>query len=152
MKRAARRGLCALGVCLGLCVGSGPSSAAQCTVSTTGLAFGAYAPLSTAPNDSNGSVRITCDEVTSYTISIAAGVSGSFDRAMASGTYRLSYNVFTEPNRAIVWGDGTGGSARVVGSATSNIAATVPLYGRIPARQNVRAGSYADTLIVTVEY
>jgi spore coat protein U-like protein len=121
-------------------------------VSTTGLAFGAYAPFSSVPNDSNGSVRITCDEVTSYSIAIAAGVSGSFDRAMASETYRLSYNVFTEPNRAIVWGDGAGGSARVFGSVAANIAATVPLYGRIPARQNVRAGGYADALIVTVDY
>ncbi|MET3441077.1 spore coat protein U-like protein [Variovorax paradoxus] len=148
MKRAARR-LCTLGVCLGLYVGAGPSNAAQCTVSTTGLAFGAYAPFSTAPNNSNGSVQITCDAVASYSIALATGGSGSFDRAMASGTYRLKYNVFTEPSRTIVWGDGTGGSSSVTGSGT---AATIPLFGRIPARQNVGVGSYTDTLIVTVSY
>jgi spore coat protein U-like protein len=27
-----------------------------------------------------------------------------------------------------------------------------PVYGRIPATQNVQAGSYADTIIVTLTY
>jgi spore coat protein U-like protein len=138
-----------LWVFLSLLAGATSSDAAQCTVSTTSVAFGAYDPFSAAPRDSNGSVQITCDAVTSYTIALSAGNSGSLDRAMAAGAYRLSYNLFTEATRTIVWGDGSGGSARVSGSGT---AATIPVYGRIPARQNVHAGSYTDMLVMTVTY
>jgi spore coat protein U-like protein len=40
-------------------------------------------------------------------------------------------------------------SARVNGSG---LGATHVVYGRVPARQNVRAGSYADTLVVTLDF
>ena len=149
MRRAAHRRWFSLGFVLCLHIGATSSHAAQCTVSTTGLAFGAYDQFSTLPNDSNGSVQITCDAVIGYTVAVNAGVSGSLNRAMAFGAYRLNYNLFTESTRTVVWGDGSAGSARVSGSGTS---AVIPLYGRIPARQNVPAGSYADTLIVTVNY
>ena len=48
----------------------------------------------------------------------------------------LAYNLYREASRSIIWGDGTGGSA--VGSGTG---ATHTVYGRIPSRQNVYAGS-----------
>jgi spore coat protein U-like protein len=149
MRRATPRWLRGLGVFLGLLAGGASSHAAQCTVSTTSVAFGAYDPFSTAPKDSNGSVQITCDVVTGYTIALNAGTSGSLNRAMASGAYRLNYNLFTEATGTIVWGDGSGAGTLVSGSGT---AATIPVYGRVPARQNVRAGSYVDTLIMTVTY
>ncbi|GGX19816.1 hypothetical protein GCM10007242_28420 [Pigmentiphaga litoralis] len=149
MKRITCRWLHGTAVLVGLLGAGAPSDAAQCTASASSIAFGAYDPFSAVPLDSNGSVQITCDVVTSYMIALNAGASSSLDRAMVFGAYRLNYNLYTEATRTVVWGDGSGGSASVSGSGT---AVTFPVYGRIPARQNVHAGSYADTLIVTVTY
>ena len=54
-------------------------------------------------------------------------------------------------------GDGTGGSQ--TGGATLSLTpgnptqtSTSTIYGRIPASQDVAAGAYADTIVVTITY
>lgn len=140
-----------------LCVGVGLlavftlTDAAPCTLSATPVGFGAYDTFSISPKDSTGTVTVSCDTGVAYTVAISAGGSGSIsNREMSFETNRLAYNLFTEPTHTIVWGDITGGTL-VNGTGTgSNQIHTV--YGRVPARQNVRAGTYADSLIVTVEF
>jgi spore coat protein U-like protein len=138
-----------------LCVGAGSlaictfAGAAQCTVSTTSVAFGAYDAFSNSPADITGTVTVSCDASATYSMAIDTGGSGSFNRKMSSGVNQLAYNVFTESTRNVVWGDGTGGTSRMSGSGTGG---NHIVYGRVPARQNVRSGNYADSLIVTVEF
>ena len=69
---------------------------------------------------------------------------------MSSGTNTLNYNLYTAASREFVWEDATTSRATVSGSGTGTSTNHV-VYGRIPARQNIRAGSYSDTvnLIVT---
>jgi spore coat protein U-like protein len=122
---------------------------AQCTVATNSVAFGAYDTFAVSAADSTGSVAVTCDVAASYSLAIGAGGSGTFSREMASGGNRLAYGLFTDATRSVVWGDGTGATARVNGSG---LGATHIVYGRVPARQNVRVGSYADALVVTVDF
>jgi spore coat protein U-like protein len=118
-------------------------------VSVVNVAFGAYDVFNNSDTDSTGTVKVTCDASTSYTISISTG-SGTFaSRAMTNGSYQLNYNLFTDPHRLTIWGDGTGGTATV---AATDSGATYTVYGMIPALQNVHAGGYFDTLTVTVTY
>ena len=53
----------------------------------------------------------------------------------------------------MIWGNGTGGTSFY---ATANIPnnrdVSVPVYARVPAGQDVRAGSYADNVSVTVNF
>jgi spore coat protein U-like protein len=54
-----------------------------------------------------------------------------------------------------VWGDATGGTAKVSDSqflviGTNQYSYTT--YGRIPALQNLAPGTYTDTITVTVNY
>jgi spore coat protein U-like protein len=122
---------------------------ADCSLSSAGVAFGAYDPLASAPVESAGTIGINCSPATSYAIALSAG-NGTFDaRLLRSGASALGYNLYTDPARTTVWGDGTGTSMTVSGSGTG---ASYPVYGRIPARQNVPAGSYADTITVTVTF
>lgn len=133
-----------------------PVPAAACTVSTGGVAFGTYSTSNASPTDSAGTLTLACHPSASPTISISAGDSGSFaPRRMRNGSFQLNYNLFTTAARTIVWGNGSGGTATV--SPTGSVSGgtrhfSVPVYGRIPAGQNAGAGSYADTLMVTVAF
>jgi len=86
-------------------------------------------------------------------ISISRGQAGSYQRHLQGPRDRLLYNVYADPQRQVVWGDGTGGT-RVVSehAKPNNKEVVIPVYGRIPAGQDVRAGRYTDSLIVTIDF
>ena len=135
--------------CALCCAATLPAHSA-CTVATTPVTFGAYVS-GVLPNDSSGTVTVACGIFTSFSVSISAGGGGNsaFNRALSSGGNRLSYNLYTDSTRLLVWGDGTGGTLTVAQIASG---ATLNVFGRIPALQHVAAGAYADSLIVTVNF
>jgi spore coat protein U-like protein len=122
---------------------------AACTVSALPVVFGSYNPVGGQAVESTGSVDIVCVPIATYTVALSAGVGSFAARAMASGPNRLPYNLYTTASRTIVWGDGTSGTAMLGGTAAT---ASYPVYGRIPASQNVPVGVYADTITVTVNF
>lgn len=136
-----------------------PLSLCSCTVTATGVSFGTYNPVAAAANDATGSVRVRCTLLLalagSYTIDLSAGSSGSYaGRTLRNGANSLGYNLYTTAARNQVWGNNTGGSVNVTRSFTALLVVdqTTTVYGRIPAAQNVPAGTYNDTIIVTVTY
>ncbi len=152
---------------LAACAGLLPAlatAAVSCTASSTSTAFGVYNPLSATPTYANGDVAVTCTLLsggaTTVTLvsSYSTGSSGTYTmRTMLSGANTLNYNLFFDAAYTSIRGNGTGGSA--TGGATLNLTtgnrtqtATGTIYGRIPAGQDVAAGSYADTIIVTITY
>jgi len=70
-------------------------------------------------------------------------------RQMQSGAYSLTYNLYTDSLRSIIWGDGTSGTMLV---GTTGTSATYAVYGRIPAAQDLPAGSYNDSITVTLTF
>jgi len=142
-----------------------PAYALDCTVSTSGVAFGAYDGALTAPTDSIGNATLRCTHVggaavkTSYTIALSTGASGTFaQRQLRSGASALSYNLFTDAGRTRIWGDGSGGSAFVAGTLLVNPGnfafneVAHAIYGRIPAQQSADSGVYADQILVTLTF
>lgn len=139
---------------------------ADCSLSSTGVAFGVYDPLSPAPADSVGGITVACSHVSggaeriSYTVALATGSSGSYAaRQLRAGPLRLYYNLFLDTGRSQIWGNGTGGTGVAGGSLTIGPGVgnrrrefEHPVYGRIPALQDVLSGSYTDTIIVTLEF
>ena len=121
-----------------------------CTVSAVGVVFGSYNTFGTAPVDSTGTVTVACD-ITSltYTIGLSTGNGTYATRMMNGPSATLSYNLYLDPTRLIVWGDGSAGTSLVAGV---NPGLTHTVYGRIPALQNVAPGSYSDTIVVTVSF
>jgi len=129
-------------------VSASPASAATCSVSTAGVAYGSYDTLASTPLDGVGAINVSCDASTSFAVALSSG-NGSFaQRLMTAGTSQLGYNLYTDATRTIVWGDGISGSTV---SATGT-AVDLSIYGRIPAQQNVTAGVYSDTITITVSY
>jgi spore coat protein U-like protein len=136
----------------GLLMPSAASAApVTCSITATGVSFGAYDPRSATATDGVGSVTVTCDKsnTPSMILSSSTGQSGSYaTRRMSSGAYTLNYNLYTTATRTIVWGDGSAGTSAPTLSATG----TYTIYGRIPPLQNVGAGTYSDSVSVTITY
>lgn len=130
------------------------AAAAQCTVSATGVNFGSYNVFNATATDSTGSVSYQCALPVSVQIKLSPGSSGSFaPRKMVKGAERLDYNFYLDGGRSIIWGDGVAGTS-FYSSTVSIFQLSTPInvtvYGRVSPRQDVSAGSYADTVIVTI--
>jgi spore coat protein U-like protein len=128
---------------------------ANCTVSTTPLAFGNVDSTSASNVDASGGLSITCTNGSAWTASagVGAGSGASYaTRKMTAGSDLLNYNIYTSAARTTVWGDGTA-STGTIGGTGNGSAQSVTVYGRVAGGQNgVPVGSYADTVAVTVTY
>lgn len=138
----------ALALLLG-CAESRPAAAASCAVSSSGVNFGAYDPVDAADTRGTGTIRLSCDQAVTATVALSGAGGASLDHAMRNGASALVYDLYVDAQRAGVWGDGTGGSQTV--SLTGTLVDR-PVYGAIRARQRVTAGSYTDTITLTVSY
>lgn len=121
---------------------------AACTASVSPVLFPDYNALSNSHSNGAGSVRITCNGQNPHSISLGTGSGTYSQRVMRGPITNLNYNLYTNSTRTVVWGDGGGGTATVSGTGS----ATHDIYGKIPARQTVRAGAYSDTILVTITY
>ena len=148
----------ALGACLAALAALSASATvaeAACTISATSVAFGTYDVFATAPRDSTGTVTYRCGPSDHHiTITISRGSSTTFTpRTLVNGTAWLQYNLFRDAAFATVWGDGTGGTATYfIVNPPNNQDVVLTVYARVPAEQDVPAGAYADSVVVTLEY
>jgi spore coat protein U-like protein len=128
---------------------------ANCTVSTTSVAFGNVNAVSGSNYDATGTVSVTCTSGSGWSASasVGGGSGATFTtRRMTSGANTLNYTLYTDSGRNTVWGDGTGTTGTLSGTG-NGAAQTLTVYGRVPSGQTtVPAGSYADTVSVTVTY
>jgi len=141
---------------IGLLVLSGNSLAQTCGVRVISLQFGDYNPLSGSTLDATADVYVTCDIAVAYNVTLDAGANsgGNFSpRRMATmgGGYSLAYNIFRDPGRIEIWGDGSGNTFTHLGVGTGTENHFIA-YGRLPGRQNVPVGLYGDVLSVLVEW
>lgn len=125
-----------------------------CTVSASDLAFGIYDP-SAAANNNTSTVTVTCTKATAYDIGLDKGLYGAstLTRQMKHATLAdlINYSLSSVVTQASNWGDVVGTDTVHVASATGAAEAHT-VYGRIATGQYVTAGSYADTITVTVTY
>jgi spore coat protein U-like protein len=144
------------------------SRAANCGITSPGLDFGNYDPVTAhaaAPMDASSSLTVTCTktqpgaERVDYVVSVSAGNSGSFAaRRMLGGAEWLLYNLYTTGQFNTVLGDGSQGSAVFSGRFTLNNpqptqSASHTYFGRIPGGQNPAGGTaYTDILTLTVTF
>lgn len=154
---------------VGMWAAASSALAGSCTVSSSGLAFGTYQPLTFAgkltsvDKTSTATVSVVCTGIVtggSYTISLGAGTYGPGNRIstrylnnITHGGDYMVYNLFTEASYTTVWGDGSTGSLLngSIPTGSSNPSHTV--YGKIPAGQNtLKAGSFSDSLTMTLTY
>ena len=141
---------------------------AGCTTSSSGLAFGAYptlgfaGQLGSADVTSTASISVACQGMpagSSYTLALGPSAAGSGNRigtrylANTRGGDPMAFNLFTDANRTIVWGDGVTG-ALIRGTLDAGGShSSVSVYGKIPAGQStLRAGSFQGSMTITLTY
>ena len=127
-------------------------------MTATGVAFGSYNPISPTPDDGTGSITVVCHPNDhGPQVALSAGNSGSFaTRNLRNGSTSLGYNLYTSAARNIVWGNGSGGSDTVTlsGGTVNHGQRTFirDIFGRIPTAQQVAAGVYNRSIMVTVTF
>ena len=150
-------------------LGAGQAQAGACAVSSSGLAFGPYQPLTfpgklaSAATTSDARVDIVCTGIVAggaYTVALGPASAGGGNRISVrylsgdAGGDDMAFNVYLDPAHTQVWGDGIIAGSLMSGTippGNSNQSHTV--YGRIQAGQStLRAGSYSGWLTMTVSY
>lgn len=154
---------------LGLGAAASAVHAGSCTVSSSGLAFGAYQPLtfagklSSVDKTSTATVSVVCSGIVtggSYTISLGAGNYGPGDRISTrylnntpNGGDYMAFKVFTDASYTTVWGNGSIGAPFNGSIPTGDSNSSHTAYGKIAAGQNtLKAGSFSDSTIMTLTY
>jgi spore coat protein U-like protein len=142
-------------------------AAVDCTVTASGVAFGVYDPSLGTPDDSTGSVVVTCVytgpggvDTANYTVTFSTGTGGSYaPRKLTAGASRLDYNLFLDAARTQVWGNASSGTTIITGSlrvgpgnGNGTRTATHVVYGRIPQLQDADTGNYTDSILVTLTF
>lgn len=138
-----------------LAVASPCFAQANCTISTTAVAFGTYDVFGASPVDSTGAVTYRCNAAArNIRVTLSRGQSATFTpRTMLKTGEALTYNLYMDAARTTIWGDGTGGTqfySKANPANNTNIVLTI--YGRITAAQDISAGSYTDTIAATINF
>ena len=120
-----------------------------CSLSGGALSFGSYTSGQTANADVDGTINyVNCSGT--LTFALDGGTSGNINaRQMSSGVSRLNYQIYRDPTRSAVWGTGANAQSQIL-LETRNGSITV--YGRIPGGQVVPAGTYTDTVNITLTF
>jgi spore coat protein U-like protein len=131
---------------------------AACTVSATGVSFGPYSGTAIT---ANGTVTVTCPAGSAFTIALNAGSNVdnvNLVRRMALAGNFIPYRLFREAGRTTEWGDNCagGGGTYVLGNCQASIASGGPdqasVFGTALAGGSTLAGSYSDTVVVTIVF
>lgn len=150
--RVARWLFCLALVAGALLIAPRPALAQSCSVSTDPIAFGVYDVFSSVSLASTGSLTVRCLYPTSVAVWLGKGGAPTNNpRQMSSGLTRLNYNLYVDANHTAIWGDPNPNHVDVTLSWWW-WPTTLTVYGLIPAGQDVPAGSYADTVTVTVNF
>ena len=143
--------LCGLGLVL---FWSGRAEAGHCSISATSVSFGSYDVFASTPTDTTGTVSFTCTGNADVTITLSKGGGSTFNpRTLSGGTDTLNYNLYKDAARTTIWGDGTGSTSSYTQlNVPNSTAQNLTIYARIPAAQDVSAGTYTDSVTVTIDF
>ena len=124
--------------------------ARNCLVSTEPVNFGAHGNLR-SNIDAVGTVSVTCTPATDYAIRLDGGQAAAEPtaRKMSKGAATITYGLYRNSERDQPWGDLPGTTVAGTGNGSAQ---PHPVYGRVPPQPTPAAGTYTDTVIVTVDY
>ncbi len=123
-----------------------------CSVSATDLDFGTVGVLN-APVDTTNTISVQCTAGTNYQIGLSGGNAGTTDptqRKMSNNGREITYGIYSDAARTQGWGDTL--DVNTVSGTGNGSTQNYTGYGRVPAQPTPPAGTYTDTIIVTLTY
>jgi spore coat protein U-like protein len=131
------------------------SVSANCLVGSGSISFGSYDPLNanlSSPLDATGTFTVQCTRGVTADVGLGDGQNFAGGRQMEntgdSGEF-LGYELYSDNSRSTVWDNAAG---RVSYTAPNRSAATLTIYGRVPANQDPVPGTYEDTVVAIAEF
>lgn len=126
-----------------------------CSVSAANLGLGTYVPSNPVDLSNTTSITVNCTLLTPYNIGIGAGggsgaTTGARKMTRSGNSETLSYSLFRNVLMTQNWGNVVG--TDTVSGIGTGLGVPTLVYGSAAAGQNVPAGSYTDTVTVTVTY
>ena len=126
-----------------------------CNISTSPVVFPDYNPIGTnaaSPDDGTGTITIQCSTGLVAHIGLDAGLAYAGTNRMhdALSEY-IPYALYQDTGRTTPWGN-TPSTWVGTTPAPSTSPQVFTVYGRIPAGQTSPGGSYADTVVATVNF
>lgn len=127
------------------------SVAKQCTVSAGTLNFGTIGLL-TASTPGTSTLGVQCSSGSAYNVGLDQGQHGASisARKMALGANLIGYQLYSNAGRTTVWGNTIG--SNTLGGVGNGSVQNLTVYGSVPAQATPAAGTYTDTVMVTVTY
>jgi spore coat protein U-like protein len=120
--------------------------------SSSGIAFGTTGVLS-ANTDTTGTLGVQCTTTTPYTVALDAGAgtgASTATRKLTASGSTIDYALYRDSARTLTWGNVQG--TDTVGGTGNGSTQTLTVYGRVPSQATPAAGSYTDTVNVTITY
>jgi spore coat protein U-like protein len=135
---------------------AGLAQDSACTFSATPITFGVYNINQQTSVYSVGTLTANCIRSLAFTVALSTGSGESFKpRTMTDlvngRKYTLDYNLYTDPGRSLVWGDGTEGT-HVVPALGLTVPVSLIVYGQVPGSQNPAPGTFTDTVTATITF
>jgi spore coat protein U-like protein len=129
----------------------------SCTVNALPLSFGNITP-GTADVNAESSVTVTCTNGTPYNVGldVGKGVGATVGQRYLTGPTAggtaptMAYTIYKDTGRTQIWGNTV--NTDTVAKTGTGSADVLTTYGKIAKSQFVAAGSYTDTIGVTVSY
>ncbi len=124
----------------------------SCIATATNLTFPSTS-FFTANIDASSAVNVTCTNTTPYNVRLNGGTTGAANpalRKMTLGLNQITYGLYRDVARTLGWGS-TDGTNTAPGTGTAS-AISHTVYGRIPPQASQPAGTYTDTIVVTVSF
>jgi len=128
------------------------SVTALCSVNAVTLDFGTPGLLTSAV-PSTSSIGVQCASGVAYNVGLDGGLHSGNSinaRKMVLGANSVAYQLYRDSGRTAVWGN-TVNTNTVSGTGTGSIQ-NLTVYGQVPAQTTPPAGTYTDTVVVSVTY
>lgn len=130
-----------------------PASAADCSLSVTGMNFGRVESQPGRDPDTIGFVLVSCRGQDGPEISITLSLDIPGEKAMRDGAQSLAYELYVDPGFQQPWGDGTAGTQAIQRQVPNDGSPVrVPIYGRLRVHQRAIAGQYTDRPSIRLDY
>ena len=135
-----------------------------CRIDVRPVSFGDYDPLDGGAVYAIGQVIYVCGNLgeleasasKSIRIEMTTGSANQFTPRVMLGPVagqQLEYNLFLDSTFTTIWGQGAFGTDVYVDNSPPNrTPVVVPVYARIPGRQDVPVGQYADAVTARIVF
>lgn len=133
---------------------------AGCSISASAMNFGSNSSNISSNVDSSANINVLCTNTTPYSLGLGAGLHSSAGqrRMSVSSSAFIIYELYTDAGRTSPWKTSsaavscTNGVGSCVLGTGSGSAQSMTVWGRVPPQTAQSAGTFSDTIVMTINY